>query len=365
MGLVDICTFKSDTNGPVNKNEDLYTRATNGTWSDGTMEEGKPAPPNYYLEVNKAGGLDLNCNAGSPFYEYGDDGNLTQCAKICDECKVGVTKCMGFVRDSADKKCHFKTEDDNNKFGGEPSRTADAYHMCAKGRFSPGTVEKCLRPDDWTLSVQSGGADDCTCEGRSVGDKRYSSATFKFDFMSGDVPMFLSSKPQVMAPCRNSTDCGKAKDLSFRTSGAGGDPTSVRITVDSTDAWCLKRFSLKSDKLRKRWVAATEKTSDIASTLPVWINPGMTDDGQCLPPTTAMPANNWGWCRWVAPGQSSNSTVCHTSGTPENAYWVIELMPAPFEETGFELEAEETGESAEEVVQNIDDMVAPVDDALE
>jgi len=329
----DVCTFKSSvmvgtTPAPVNMNEDLYTFVQNGTWSDGTFTEGKPAPPNFHLEAYREGGTDINCNAGSSFLEYGADGNITQCALVCKSCKVGLKTCVGFIRDSADKKCHFKTDGGDVEFGSTHSSTADAYHACSKGMFSEGIEGNCMRPDDWIITVETGSGDDCTCEGRSVADRRFSSATFTFDVVSGDVPMFISSKPQIVAPCSNST-CGKTSDVSLRTSGAGYEPTAIRITADSTDAWCMKSVELTSAKLGKTWTAATDLTRDYSSRLPLWINPGMTDNGQCLPPTTAQPDNNWGWCRWIGPGLTSNSTVCNTAGNPTNAFWYVDLMRAP------------------------------------
>lgn len=318
------CRFKSVVSAAdaVNNLEDMYIVCPPGTWSDGTFTQCKPAPKNYKVLINKDAGNDINCHFGSAFMEYGDDGNLTACADTCNKCVEGASKCIGFIR-REDGKCNFKgaTADgvtgESTTFASTASEDRDAYVKCPDNKWSDGTMNTCTYPDDWKVHVVTGSGDECQCNNKPVNDRRFSSATFTFDVLSGKLPMFLSSKPEIVSPCAdsNSTDCAGKSDNTTRTSGAGALPTKVRITADSNDAWCMKSFCISSAKLGKKWVHKT----------PQWLNPGAPDDGKCLPATSTAPNNNWGWCRFVAGGVNSNMTNCNNYNSFSNAYWEIEV----------------------------------------
>merc|ERR1711918_231603 len=143
---------------------------------------------------------------------------------------VGEAKCIGFIR-REDQTCNFKTsatplEGDNIAFASEPHEDRDAYYKREDHLWNDGTMNQCEYPQDWKVKVISGDADTCQCLSRPVEDKRFTSATWTFDVWSDALPVFISSKPQIHAPCpmANSPDCLGKSDTSLRTSGAGGVP---------------------------------------------------------------------------------------------------------------------------------------------
>jgi len=316
------CRFKSVINPTegVNEFEDLYGICPPGYWSDGTFSECKLAPLNYAPTFNTDGGNDISCE-GSTFHNHGDKGDLNDCAKICDKCSAGTAVCIGFIR-REDQTCNFKGDKPAfgqamTKFGSIESKTRDMYTKCPLGKVNDGTQDRCMYPDDWQTRAETGSGDQCTCLGRPVGDLRYSSATYTFNVFSDRLPMFLSSKPQIHAPCQDEDDdsCSGKTDGSLRTSGAGAVPTKVRITASSNDAWCMARFCISSESLGKRWVYDK----------PTFLNPGAPDNGRCLPASANVPNNNWGWCRYIAPGITSNMTNCNSYHTFENSFWEVDL----------------------------------------
>jgi len=321
------CRFKSviPASVAVSKTEDLYTKCPPGTWSNGLMGTCKQGPRNYVPIIGKDGGMDIDCNGGLKYEMFKNaDGNITleDCAKTCDDCRVGTKVCAGFIR-REDDKCNFKTLQGPDPMTGQtidfatiPSSTRDAYRKCPGNKFSDGS-SACQYPDDWKTTVVTGGDTDCQCNSKPVDNRRLSSATWTFDIFSDVIAMFVASKPHVVAPCPNASQarCGLANDTSFRTSAAGGIPTKVRITANQNDGWCMKEFCVQSAKLGKKWSFQG----------PAWMNPGDSDDGACLPPTVADPHSNWGWCRYLAPNVISSATNCNTFKTHQEAFWEYSL----------------------------------------
>jgi len=322
-----ICTFKSElpTGMAVKSTEDAYHKCGPGLWSDGLMGMCSKAPNNYVTKINYSGGNPIQCS-GKEFMLYDAEGDLNACGKVCSGCTQGTRGCDGFVRQGG--KCHFmsNTKDpaqaNNIEFGSVPQVGADAYSKCGDNMASDGTESKCQWPADWLVKVSTGGASDCKCNDRSVNDRRFSQAKWTFDiFDSNNIPLFLSGKPEVQAPCANSEDkkCAMAQDAGLRTSSAGGLPTKVRITADSNDDWCMKSFCIQSKTMNKHWRTV------ITSTTPQYFNPGVAADGTCLPASVNYPNNNWGWCRYVAGGVQATMSTCNVYNDYRKAYWELEL----------------------------------------
>lgn len=327
------CTFKSSMpeTAKVKANEDAYRACGAKTWSDGMMEKCGVAPGSYKTKINFKGGNPINCHNGAAEMRYPASGDLNVCGKACHQCTEGTRKCDGFIR--REGKCYFMsntkapTADNNIVFGSVASAGADAYTQCPNYLTSDGSETKCTFPDDWVAKVTTGSGTDCTCNARSVNTRRFSNSKWTFQlFDQNSVPLFLSGKPEVDAPCANEKDtkCHGAFDFSGRTSSAGTTPKKVRITTDANDDWCMKDFCIASKKLQRHWRTTVTKTQA------QYLNPGVTADGTCLPRSTHFPKNNWGWCRFVAGGVQASMSTCNVYNDYKKAYWEFDLDAGAF-----------------------------------
>jgi hypothetical protein len=181
--------------------------------------------------------------------------------------------------------------------------------------------------------VSTGSDVDCTCQGRSVEDRRFTDAEWTFDVVDGGGVSLFGDKPKIDGPCpltaAKTCPSEYVGDAEERTATAGKVPAKVRITVNKHDDWCMKTFCISSKVLGKKWVATATNAEGLGQAQ--WMNPGVAKDGDCKPNTVQSPNNNWGWCRFISKGKASDKDSCNTYndwGTAshyDKAFWEYEL----------------------------------------
>jgi len=335
-GKGSVCTFKSlfTTLDKVGSSMEAYQSCRAGEWADGLNTGCYPGPVNYAAQFGKKGGNAINCVDGSlDSMALEKDKDLNKCASVCTKCMVGTKTCNGFV--FAGNRCHFKsassTSDDNvvKILGGKKNVGAVTYKRCGAHQFASGSDATCGLPKDYQITVSTGTKGACTCNEKSVREKRFSSSKWTFDVLDAqEVPLFLKDKPFIAAPCTSASDanCKRAVSANF-TAGAGSTPKWVKISADKDDAWCMKTFCLASVTLKKRWVPKKPQGNWKGQ---LFMNTGLTKDGSCAPTTTSFPNNNWGWCRFISAtdAQTTQATMstCNEYQDYKKAFWQLELV---------------------------------------
>lgn len=320
------------------------TTCPNSTWQSG--------------ECSPTGIEDYQCNACSsclPGLEWEKEACSTEadtvCAGCAPTCFLGTTyeSTACNVTAGQDRVCTPCTECQPGLTYSNQSQPCSEYEdhqcltcsTCPDGKVPLGGCDGiedtiCGPPNDYIGSVSTGkaGASEdypmgCTCDDLPVETKFRSIASWFFEFLDQNssrvfMQPLVSEEPCVEDTCNITVPFSEPGGYSL-----GNKPTSVRITAEGCDGWCMSRVCLASAKLGKRYIWSGMQ----------WMNPcgeGSDSEEPCsgLPwPEVPLLEENIGNCETGAmfgdmPASPSDGNASNTSSVGNTTDDLVNTLPS-------------------------------------